>query len=306
MTDSTRGYASVIAAAIMWASSGTASKALFVSGVTPLQLVQVRVTLACVLLAIVLGLFARPRLKIRLVDTLYFAVLGGVGLALVQVTYLYTISKMPVAAAILIQYTSPCMVAVYSVCLWGERLSAYKASALFLSLLGCYLVVGGYNLELLKMNFQGTVAGLASAVLFAAYSLLGERGMHRYAPWTVSFYAFLFASVTWNIFQPPFDFVHAGYTVAQWGSILYIATVGTLIPFGLFFVGVNHIRSTRATIASTAEPISAALMAYVLLGETLEPLQFLGGVLVIAAIVVLQIQQEKSLLAPEAIRSKRS
>jgi drug/metabolite transporter (DMT)-like permease len=291
----------------MWASSGTASKALFVSGVTPFQLVQVRVTLACMLLAIALGLFARRLLRIRpAADMLYFAVLGGVGLALVQATYLYTISKMPVAAAILIQYTSPCMVAVYSVCFWDERLTGSKAAALFLSILGCYLVVGGYNLNLLKMNFEGTLAGLAAAVLFAAYSLLGERGMHRYAPWTVSFYAFLFASVTWNIFQPPFHFVRAGYSLEQWGSILYIATVGTLIPFGLFFVGVNHIRSTRATISSTAEPISAAFMAYFLLGETLEPLQFLGGALVIVAIVVLQIQQEKSLLTPEAIRPKRS
>lgn len=306
MTSATRGYLSVIAAAVMWASSGTASKALFMEGVTPFQLVQIRITLACLVLAVVFALFARDLLKIRPSDTIYFAVLGGVGLALVQATYLYTISKMPVAAAILIQYTSPFMVAVYSVFLWGERLNALKAFALFLSLLGCYLVVGGYNLQLLKMNLEGTLTGLASAVLFAAYSLLGERGMHRYAPWTVTFYAFLFAAVTWNLFQPPLHFVYAGYSAEQWGYMAYIATIGTLIPFGLFFVGVNHIRSTRATISSTAEPISAAFMAYVLLGETLEPLQILGGALVIVAIVVLQLQRERSDLAPENIRSKRA
>ncbi|MCA1960171.1 MAG: DMT family transporter [Desulfomonile sp.] len=303
MTSSTRGYLSVIAAAVMWASSGTASKALFLGGVTPFQLVQIRITLACVALGAVLALFARHLLRVRLSDIFYLLVLGGVGLALVQATYLYTISKMPVAAAILIQYTSPFMVAVYSVCFWAERLSAFKALALFLSLIGCYLVVGGYNLHLLKMNLEGTLAGLASAVLFAAYSLLGERGMHRYAPWTVTFYAFLFAAVTWNIFQPPLHFIYTGYSAEQWGYMAYIATIGTLIPFGLFFVGVNHIRSTRATISSTAEPISAAFMAYVLLGETLEPLQILGGTLVIVAIVVLQLQQERSELAPEVIRS---
>ena len=97
---------SVIAAAVMWASSGTASKALFMSGVEPLQLVQIRVTLAALILALVLGLFARRFLKIRLVDSAYFCFLGGVLLALVQGSYLYTISKMPVAAAILIQYTA--------------------------------------------------------------------------------------------------------------------------------------------------------------------------------------------------------
>lgn len=104
----------------MWASSGTASKALFMSGVEPFQLVQIRVTLAALILALVLGLFARRLLKVRLIDAAYFCFLGGVLLALVQGSYLYTISKMPVAAAILIQYTAPLMVALYSICFWGE------------------------------------------------------------------------------------------------------------------------------------------------------------------------------------------
>jgi len=304
MNPSLKGYASVLTAALMWASSGTASKALFQSGVTPFQLVQLRVTLASAFLGLALAIFARPFLRIRRADVVSFWVLGGVLLALVQVTYLYTISKMPVAAAILIQYTSPVLVAVYSICFWGERLSASKGLALSLSLLGCYLVVGGYNMSLLRMNLAGTLTGIASAVLFAAYSLFGERRMHRYGPWTVSFYAFLFAAVTWNIFEAPFHFVAAGYSAAQWGYIFYIAIVGTLLPFGLFFVGVNHIRSTRACITSTAEPISAGFMAFLFLGEMLEPLQILGGALVVAAIVLLQIGKEQNELAPQSIRTK--
>jgi drug/metabolite transporter (DMT)-like permease len=86
--------------------------------------------------------------------------------------------------------------------------------------------------------------------------------------------------------------------------MLYIAVVGTLLPFGLFFEGVNRIRSTRATITSTAEPISAGVIAFLFLGEALEPLQILGGALVIAAIVLLQLRQERSDLAPEAIRKE--
>jgi drug/metabolite transporter (DMT)-like permease len=305
VNSSVRGYVSVIAAAVMWASSGTASKALFMSGVKPFQLVQIRVTLSSFFLALVLGIFARRLLKIRLRDAVYFCFLGGVLLALVQGTYLYTISKMPVAAAILLQYTAPLIVAVYSICFWGERLTSAKIVAVSLSLVGCYLVVGGYSLELLKMNRVGTLTGLASATLFAAYSLTGERGMHRHEPWTVVFYAFVFAAVTWNVLQDPFHFMKSSYSQAQWGYMLYIAIVGTLLPFGLFFVGVNLIRSTRATITSTAEPIFAGFMAYLFLGEALEPLQILGGALVIAAIVLLQLQQERNELAPQTIRIRR-
>ncbi len=300
------GYLSVIAAGILWASSGTASKALFLGGITPFELVQARVTIAAIFFALSLRLFAKKLLSVRLQDLGYFLILGGVGLALVQVTYLYTISKMQVAAAILIQYTSPILVAAYSICFWAERLTLLKLIALFLALFGCYLVVGGYNLELLKLNREGAVAGSAAAALFAMYSLLGERVMHRYQPWTVVFYALAFAAITWNIFQPPFHFLYAGYTGVQWMYMLYIAVFGTILPFGLFFVGVNHIRSTRATITSTIEPISAGFIAFFFLGETLDLLQILGGGLVITAIVLVQVQTEKDQLTPALVRAGRS
>jgi drug/metabolite transporter (DMT)-like permease len=128
--------------------------------------------------------------------------------------------------------------------------------------------------------------------------------MLRHEPWTVVFYAFVFAAVTWNVIQEPFHFMKSGYSQAQWGYVVYIAIVGTLLPFGLFFEGVNRLRSTRATITSTAEPISAGFLAYLFLGEVLEPLQILGGALVIAAIVLLQLQQERNELAPQTIRTK--
>jgi len=299
----TRGYLCVVAAAVMWASSGTAGKALFGSGITPFALVQVRVTLSSLLLALALGLRSRGLLRIRPVDLPYFFLLGGAGMALVQVTYFYAISKIQVAAAIFLQYLAPVVVAFFSICFLRERLTSAKLLALVLSLGGCYLVVGGYNLQLLQMNRSGILCGLFSAICFAGYTLFGERGMHRYSPWTVLFYAFLFASLSWHVFYSPFQYLLAGYTTRQWFWMIYITVVGTAIPFGLFFVGVNHIRSTRAMITATLEPISAGVMAFLLLGETLEPLQILGGAMVVSAIVVLQGKREQDPLAPENIRT---
>jgi len=79
---------------------------------------------------------------------------------------------------------------------------------------------------------------------------------------------------------------------------------GTAIPFGLYFVGINYVRSTRASITATLEPISAGFIAYLFLGETLEPLQILGGALVISAIVMLQLRSEQDALTPELIRAQ--
>jgi drug/metabolite transporter (DMT)-like permease len=188
---------------------------------------------------------------------------------------------------------------------WKERPTFSKIAALFLAFAGCFLVVGGYNLALLQMNLLGILGGLTSAITFAGYSLLGERAMHRYKPWTVIFYALAFSALTWHVFYPPFTYLRAGYSLAQWGWILYIAIVGTVVPFGLFFSGINHVRATRASITATLEPIFAGFLAFIFLGESLLLPQIVGGCMVILAIVLLQLQQEHDELAPALIRTKR-
>jgi len=300
-----KGYLCVVAAAIMWASSGTAGKALFEGGMSPFELVQIRVTLSTVLLSVAFGLSAKGLLRIRIKDLGYFLLLGGVSMAGVQVFYFYAISKIHVAAAILLQYMAPILVALFSICFWRERFTVTMVAALVLAFSGCYLVAGGYNLQLLQTNRLGIMGGLGAAVCFAAYTLLGERGMHRYRPWTVLFYALAFSALTWHILYPPFHYIVAGFTLTQWVWILYITVVGTIIPFGLFFVGISYIRSTRASITATLEPISAGFMAFFLLGESMELFQVFGGGLVIGAIVLLQVQREQDEMAPELIRTQR-
>jgi drug/metabolite transporter (DMT)-like permease len=220
----------------------------------------------------------------------------------VQGAFFYAVSKIQVAAAILLEYLAPIFVAFFSICFWKERFTVSKLSALLLSFAGCYLVVGGYNIHLLNINRLGIIAGLVSAVCMAGYTLLGEKGMHRYQPLTLLFYALAFAALTWHLLYPPFHYIVAGFSLSQWGWILYIAVIGTIAPYGLYFVGVNYIRSTRALITATLEPISAGFMAFFFLGEALEHLQILGGTAVVLAVVLLQLQREQDEMAPELIR----
>ena len=89
------------------------------------------------------------------------------------------------------------------------------------------------------------------------------------------------------------------------GLVVWVAVGGTVIPFGLYLTGINYLRSTRASITATLEPIAAGLVAYLALGEALAPPQIGGGVLVLAAVVVLQWGNEQDQRAPAAIRAVR-
>jgi len=297
-----KGYFYVLFAAVLWAVSGSSAKFLFHSGVTPFQLVQLRITISAVGLFLWLLLRHPSLLKIDRKDILYFAVFGTFGMGACQFTYLFAISKINVAAAILLQYMAPSFIAVHAVVFARDKLSLQTIMALLGATFGCYLVVGAYNLDVLTMNIAGIVSGILSAISFAWYSIHGEYGMRRYNPWTVIFYAMLFAALLWNILHRPLEAFFHPYNVVQWGWIMYIGILGTLVPFGLYLEGVNLIRSTRASITATLEPITAGVISFIFLNEILEPLQLTGGVLVIASIIILQVKQEYDEKAPALIR----
>jgi len=283
------GYLYVSMAAFLFAISGSASKFLFNAGITPFQMIQLRTTLALAGLLVWLFLRHPSHLKIAPKDLPYFAGLGILGIGSAQFFYLFAISKIDVAAAILLHYTGPVFVALYSVFVQKQKLKPLSLLAIAGTLIGCFLVVGAYNLQVLSMNRAGIIGGILAAVAFAIYSLFSEHGMRRYTPWTVLFYGMLFAALMWNILHPPLSALLRHYGVIQWGWILFVGIFGTIVPFGLYFEGIRRIKPTHASITATLEPISAAVIAALFLGETLAPLQICGGLIVIGSIVLLQV-----------------
>ena len=281
------GYLLAALAALFWASSGTAAKYLFLNGVTAYELVQMRTTLAAGIVFAWLAFRDRSLLAVERRDLPYFVTLG-VGLAAVQFTYLFAISRIQVAAAILIQYQAPLFVALYTLIVLRVNLPPVVFAAMAGSLFGCWLVVGGYNLDLPALNRVGLLSALASAVTFAWYTVRCEYGMQRYPPWTVVFYGLLFAAVTWNILHPPLTGFLKPSGAAQWGCVLVVGFLGTVLAFICYNEGINRIGATRASITATLEPITAGLIAWLLLGEAMEPWQVLGAALVIASIIGLQ------------------
>jgi drug/metabolite transporter (DMT)-like permease len=285
------GYFYVAVAAVLFAVSGTSAKFLFHSGITPYQLIQLRTTLALTCLLIWLCLRHPALLKISISDLPYFLALGVFGIGSAQFLYLFAISKINVAAAILLHYTGPVFVALYVVFVQRQKIGSISILAICGTLAGCYLVVGAYNLQLLELNRIGIISGLLAAVAFAVYSVLSEYGMRKYASWTVLLYGMLFAALMWNVLHPPLEAVLHSYSPVQWGWILFIGIFGTILPFGLYFEGIKRIQPTPASITATLEPISAGVIASIFLGEIMGPWQIFGGLIVIGSIILLQLNK---------------
>lgn len=306
-TNELHGYLYILIGATLWGGSSVVAKALFNVGLPPSELILVRLFLATLILFIILLFYDRRRICIDLKDLPFFFILGSIGVTGMQFFYYYTISKIHVGPAILLQYLQPVWVSLYAFLFKREPISRKKIAALLLAMAGCYLVVGGYQINLVRLNKVGIVSGIIGSFFFAFYALYGEKGLKKYDPWTLILYGFGFSAICYMFLVSPIKIIHDGHPLKVWLAFIYIAIFSTLIPFGFYYRGMERIRATRASITATWEPVIAGIAAYLILGEVLYPLQFFGGVAVITAIVLLQIGREKTTPStPLEIRQKES
>ena len=273
-----RGYVFVALAAIMWASGGAAAKFLFNRGTTAFDLIQLRTSLSFIGLFAWLAISNPNLLRISTRDSLYFLVIGIFGIAAAQFFYLFAISKISVAAAILLHYTGPLFIVLYKVIFAREKLKASTVMAMAATLAGCALVVEAYNPQALMLNRVGVVGGLLAAVAFAVYSLLSEYGMRRYPPWTVLVYALLFAALGVEYSACPIGGLpDCHHSLQEWGWIAFIALIGTILPFGLYFKGIRLIRSDPRRHHRHPRAGYGRIDRLSALDEIMGPLQILGG-----------------------------
>jgi len=284
-----KGYFMVVGAAFCWGIMGTLVKSLFVSQeVSPLTLTTVRATLAFPILLLILVAWDRQHLRVRLHDLPLVALVGVGGLAMANFTYYYTISLTNVATAILLQYMAPILVALFSAVFLRERVTWITLAALALAVGGDFLMVKGYDPQALRLNLPGLASGLLAACAFAFYTLLSKRTLERMDSWTLLTYAYAFAALFWWIVVPPWAIARQGYSLRLWGIFLVIAAFGTVLPFGLYVRGLTYLPATKASIASTLEPVVGAFAAFLVLGERLGFLQSLGGLMVLTGVVLVQ------------------
>jgi len=300
----TRGYLLAAFAAACWAAGGLTAKWMFTAptdvpaswlvrplgiAVPPAVLAGGRALSAFLLLAAFLLAARRKDLKVSLRDVPFLAVFGVVALAGMHFTYFKTISLTNVATAILLEYLAPVLVLIMSVVFLRERVTWVLPAGVSLSVVGCALVVGAVGGGLV-VSAAGIAWGLASAVLFATYSLMGTYATRRFTPWTLLFWGLGFAALFWLVALGPKVVLDSFADPVAAVAIVFIAVVSTIMPFGAFLTALHLIGPTPATITATLEPMLAGIAAFVIFGEKLTVVQLLGGALVIAAIVLVQSQ----------------
>lgn len=296
-TSSYQGYLSIAAAAFLWGISASLGRAAFtgrllpglrINHIDPLILSQARTTGSCLLVAPWL-IFRRGVMRLRLPghDLWRLFWLGLAGVAVSNYFYYLAIARTTVATAIIVQYTAPIWVLLYMFARGAERPTARKIASVILAVTGIALVIGIFD-QRMRLDSIGVLAALIAAFSFAYYNIGGHFILKRYDRWTVLFYTTLAASLFWLVVNPPTKVLAAHYTAMTWLFLGVFSLVSVLLPFAFYFAGLERLEPTKAIIASCLEPVFSILIAAVALQEVIRPLQGVGIMMVLSAIVLVQ------------------
>jgi drug/metabolite transporter (DMT)-like permease len=295
------GYALVLAAVLLWAFNGVLAKVVVnAGGLSALRLAEVRGTGAALLLFGAVAVLRPASLRVSRREAGFLALFGVFGLAFVHFFYFVAISHLDIGIALVIQYLAPVLIALWARFFVREPVRRRLWVALALSLTGLSLVVelwGGGSL-----NGKGVAASLAAAVAYALYILMADHRLQRGRDaFSLLAWGFVFAAVFWAIAQPWWSFPAETLTADTsllgrledvqapvWALVAYIVVFGTIVPFLLMVSALHYVSPARATIVAMAEPVMAGLVAWAWLREELEPGQIVGGIFVLAGIVLAQ------------------
>jgi drug/metabolite transporter (DMT)-like permease len=280
---------------------GIFGKLAYGDGATVGTLLAARFAVAAVLiwgLVAAIGAAARVRELPRRDVALAFG-LGGLGYSAQAGCFFVALDRVDASLLSLLVYTYPALVTVAAILLGRERADPPIALALAQASNGHLLVLADAGPG--TLDPLGVALGLAAALIYTVYILTSEGISRRAGPIVLSAFVCTGAAVSLSIAGLLVGDLHPeAVSGPGLGWLAAIAMISTVAAIGLFFAGLRRVGSTTASIVSTAEPLTTVVLAFVVLGESLDAVQLLGGALVLSGVVVLSIANP----APLALRGR--
>ncbi|WP_440995128.1 DMT family transporter [Arhodomonas sp. SL1] len=284
-----RGAALVATAAGLWSTTSIVARVAFTEhALPPLVLAALRLLLAAPLfLAAAAWMLGRQRLLPSRGAWAFIAALG-IAQAAYQGLYLGAVHWVGAGLATLVTLCSaPVITAALSGALVGEPLTRRTAEGMAGAITGTVLVVAfGETLVTGATLWRGIAAALAAGFVYAGFTLLSRRVGHYCHPMQSAGFGFaiggiaLLPAALWTLSEAT-----VGLGTPALIAVGYITLVPTFLGYIAFFQGMRVTPATASTIIVTLEPLAVALLAWVLLGESLGPWGMAGALLLIAAVL---------------------
>ncbi len=299
-----RGIILALSAGIMWSFSGTCGQFIFSRyTVSATVLTAIRMLISGLILCILLFLTKRKKMFVIFKskkDILRLIVFAVCGFTFCQVAYLTAIEYSNAGTATTLQYIASALVLVYMCIRNARKPDSYEVIAIFLSLLGTFLIASHGHIHTISLTMQGLFWGLISSWGYFFYLILPDNLVKKYDSWSITGYGLLIGGIVlcliteiWKI-KIPLDMT--GY-IAFTAIIIF----GTIIPFPFIMQSIKDIGPIKASLLACIEPVSATVLSAVWLHTIFSLYDIIGMICILSTVIIVSIKKK-----PISVPSKKS
>jgi drug/metabolite transporter (DMT)-like permease len=291
------GLGLAVASAVTFGTSGTLAKGLFDTGWSAQAAVTVRIWLAALLLLVPTLVALRGRFHLLARNAGFVVAYGLVPVAGSQWAYFQAVSYMQVGPALLVEYTAPVAVVVW---LWlrrGERPGRRTVLGAAIALVGLAMVLDLFSGSA-SVSVIGVVWALVAMLCVVCYFVLSAHDHTGLPPLVLAGAGLCVGALAllgaWAVGMLDLTTSHdsvtyAGHDVAWWVPLVLLGLVSSAIPYVCGIEASRRLGSRLASFVALLEVLCAVLFAWALLGELPVLVQVVGGVLVLAGVVLVKL-----------------
>lgn len=294
------GLAFAMVSAVTFGMSGTLAKGLLVAGWSPAAAVTARILVAAVVL-LVPGLVAlRGRWHLLARNVRVIGAYGVVAVAGCQFAYFSSVEHLQVGVALLIEYTAPVAVIGWLWLRHGQRPGRVTGLGGLVALSGLVLVldlVSGADLHAVGVVWALlAMAGAATYFILSAQEgnglppiVLAAGGMVVGAAALLAAGGLGLLDMAWGTGPASYD----GTTVPWWWAVIGLGVLSAAVSYTTGIAASRRLGSRLASFVALLEVLSALVFAWLVLDEVPRPVQFLGGLLVLAGVVLVKLGEPR-------------
>lgn len=269
-----KGYGEIITAAVLWGTTGILVR--MISDMTAMSIIFYRVTLAFIIFLVFFSLSGNLN-RLKLKDKKFYLLLFSLLQITTMLTFFVSIMEASVPVAVLLLYTAPVYVTIFSPLLLKERSTGKGWLALFLSIAGVILIVEPGNIEF-SLKLTGIITGLLSGISYAFQIMTSKYISKSYSGYTQAFWSFMIAM----LLLLPAAAVPADVVLGNITYLIMLAIFPTILAISLYFNGLNKVRAASASILGLIEPVSAVILSLIILHDSISIPVMVGGALILA------------------------
>jgi drug/metabolite transporter (DMT)-like permease len=295
-TNRGRGTGLIVLASCCFGTSGPLAKPIMDAGLSPQQVATARVGLAALVMLVLVGLTRPALLRVDRSSRPVILAYGLIGVAAVQLAYFVAVARIPIGVAMLLEFTSPILVALWVRFVRGTRLPGRAWLGTLLALLGLAMIAQVW--QGLAFDALGLLAGIAAALGAASYFLLGERAVGTVEPLGLVTWGLLVGAAATFFLVPPWTIpasvlgepaAFGPWHPPVWLLLLALVMISTACAYLLSVSALRHLPSHVVSVLSLAEPIVAGAVAWTFLGQALTGVQVAGAAVLLGGATIVQL-----------------